>query len=119
MMAFTDEQIRSIVKAGRISDPAAEQYLVETLISRRDKVGRYWLTRRSSFDSFQFEDGVLKFEHLASKYDFARKPEFTFSETDWSFATLYTVVEVCSSEGNVLVYIRNGASGPEIVGVER
>ena len=76
----------------------------------------------------------MKFEHLASKYDFARKPEFTLrlfnidpasgelraaSETDWPFATPYTVAEVCSTEGNVLVYMRNSASGTEIVGVER
>jgi hypothetical protein len=122
VMAFTEEQIGAIVKTGRISDPAAEKYLVDTLISRRDKIGRYWLTRRSSFDSFQLVNGVLQFEHLASKYDFVRKPEFmlrTFNIDAASGDLPYTVTELCSSDGTVLVYTRNSPSGTEIVGVER
>jgi len=134
VMSFTDEQIRAIVRAGEISDPEAENYLIDTLILRRNKIGRHWLTRRSSFDSFEFVEGELKFEHLASKYDFARKPAFTLrlfnvnpasgelqavSDSDWSFATPYTMAEVSSSEGKVLVYVRNGSDGAEIVGVER
>ena len=41
--------------------PIAEDYLANTLIERRDKIGRYWLTRKSSIDNFTFEDGELRF----------------------------------------------------------
>jgi hypothetical protein len=75
VMTFTEQEIRAIVKTGRISDP--EAYLADTLIERRNKIGRYWLTRMSSLDRFEFVDGELKFEHLASHYDFARRPDFS------------------------------------------
>jgi hypothetical protein len=44
VMAFTDEMIRGVVKTGRYSDPAAEKHVADTLIARRDAIGRAWLT---------------------------------------------------------------------------
>jgi hypothetical protein len=41
---FTDERIRAIVGKARYSDPAATAYIAATLIARRDKVLRAWLT---------------------------------------------------------------------------
>ena len=54
VMSFSADEIRAIVRTGQLTDPAAEEYLVNTLIERRDKIGRYWLTRKSSFDNFSF-----------------------------------------------------------------
>jgi hypothetical protein len=76
VMAFSDDEIRAIVKTGRLSNPEAEEYLVRTLSARRDKIGRYWLTRLSSFDRFAVVDGELRFAHLASEYDFAPRPAY-------------------------------------------
>ncbi len=42
-MAFTDEMIRAIARAGGYSDPAAEKHLADVLIKRRDKIGRAFL----------------------------------------------------------------------------
>jgi hypothetical protein len=42
--AFTDEHIRAAVALGRYSDPRAEEYIVRTLIERRDKVVRRFLS---------------------------------------------------------------------------
>jgi hypothetical protein len=36
--AFTDDMIRSAVKAGSYSDPASEALLVDVLIKRRQKI---------------------------------------------------------------------------------
>ena len=36
--AFTDELIRAAVHTGQFSDPAAEKYLGDVLIKRRDKI---------------------------------------------------------------------------------
>jgi hypothetical protein len=42
--AFTDEMIRAAVHTGEYSDPAAEKYLADVLIERRNKVVRLYLT---------------------------------------------------------------------------
>ncbi len=44
-MAITDSMIAAAVKSGRYSDPAAERYLVQTLIKRRDAIGRSYLAK--------------------------------------------------------------------------
>ncbi|MBI4481299.1 MAG: hypothetical protein HY652_00275 [Acidobacteria bacterium] len=53
VMRFTDEMIRALVGTGRISDPKAENYLVETLIKRRDKIVRYYLAQTNPLDDFR------------------------------------------------------------------
>jgi hypothetical protein len=40
VIAFTDDQVRAIVKTGEYSDPRAEEYVAKALIERRDKIGR-------------------------------------------------------------------------------
>jgi hypothetical protein len=135
VMAFTDGEIRAIVRTGRLSDPAAENYLAETLMARRDKIGQYWLTRTSSFDQFCIVEGELHFEHLASFYDFARRPEyqlawFAFDPVSGERELLidggglfaadgYWLAELTSTEGRVSVYVRTTNGIPQIVGVER
>jgi len=42
--AFTDEHIRAAVMQGRYSDPRAVDYLVKTLVERRDKIAGRWLS---------------------------------------------------------------------------
>ena len=44
VMAFTDEMIRAAVRTGQYSDSAAERHIADTLIARRDAIGRAWLT---------------------------------------------------------------------------
>ncbi|SMO51783.1 hypothetical protein [Fodinibius sediminis] len=57
VMAFSDEEIRAIVETGALPDPAAEAYLIQTLIERRDKIGCYWYARLNPLDKFE---AVLK-----------------------------------------------------------
>jgi hypothetical protein len=134
VMSFTEEQIRTIVRTGRLSDPEAEEYLVQTLIQRRNKIGRTWLTRVSSFDNFGWTpSGELTFEHLASNYDFLPRPAFAVS---WSAFDNFTgerravdglqgqhdgyfVASISSHEGLVDVYVRAAEGSPRLIGVER
>jgi hypothetical protein len=44
VVAFTDEMIRTVVHTAEFSDPAAEQYLGDVLIKRRDKIASIYLT---------------------------------------------------------------------------
>jgi hypothetical protein len=53
VMGFTDEQIRAIVKTGKLSSPCAEEYLIDILIKRRDMIGRYWFSRINPLDKFK------------------------------------------------------------------
>lgn len=45
LMALSDDAIRSAVKAGRLTDTRAEQFLAQALIERRNKIGGAWLTK--------------------------------------------------------------------------
>jgi hypothetical protein len=72
--AFTDEEIRKIVQTGQISDKFAEEYLVKTVIKRRDKVARYWLNQINSVDRLEVQGDRLKFEDLAVQYGVAKPP---------------------------------------------
>jgi hypothetical protein len=135
VMQFSEDDIRSIVRTGELSDPKAENYLVETLLERRNKIGRTWLTRVSSFDDFALTpSGQLTFKHLASFYDFVKRPDpqvswFTFNNVTGErrridkFEPLdhkgYLVATVASPEDNVDVYIRVVAGEAGIIGVER
>jgi len=40
---FSDELIRAAVAQGKLSNPRAEEYLVRTMIERRDIIVRKWL----------------------------------------------------------------------------
>jgi len=65
MMAFTDEHIKAIVKEAKYSDPRAEEYMIQTLIKRRDKTGRYWYNKVNPLDKFKVDKHVLNFDDLA------------------------------------------------------
>ena len=76
VMRFTDEMIRAIVGTGRISDPEASDYLVETLIKRRDKIIRYYLPQMNPLDEFRLtgQPGAslrLAFKNLGLEAGFA------------------------------------------------
>jgi len=66
--SFTDEQIRAAVETGELSDPDAARYLAGQIILRRDKIVRYYLSRRAALDRFRVEKVgavfILSFDDL-------------------------------------------------------
>jgi hypothetical protein len=73
---FSDEAIRAIVAKARYSDAGATAYVVDTLIKRRDKVVRAWLTGVNPLVDFRVTaEGVLVFENAASQAGIAAPPE--------------------------------------------
>ena len=75
LMALSDDAIRAAVKAGRLSDPPAEQYLAQALIERRNKIGGAWLTNVNPIvDPALAESGTLTFRNAAVQYGFAPSP---------------------------------------------
>jgi hypothetical protein len=76
VMAFSDDMIRTVVATGKLSEPGAEQYLVDVLIKRRDKIGRAYLTAINPVvDPALDGAGQLTFGNAAVQYRFADPPE--------------------------------------------
>jgi hypothetical protein len=68
VMAFTDEMIRTVVKAGAYSDPAAERHLADVLIKRRDAIGRASYTEINPLVDFALDSsGALTFANEATR----------------------------------------------------
>jgi len=88
IMAFTDEDIRALVKTGQYSKQEDEDTVADVLIERRNLIGRYWFSRVSPLDGFDIASGKLVFTDLAVKYGFEQTAE-----------TIYRA-EIFSKNGN-------------------
>ncbi len=76
LMRFSDEEIRQVVETGEFSDKEAEKELVQTLIERRDLIGKFWFKVANPLDDFRLfqEDGGgyrLQFEDLGVRHGLA------------------------------------------------
>jgi hypothetical protein len=72
---FSDDALKAIVAKARYSDPAAADYITRTLIARRDKVLRTWLTGVNPIVDPQLSAaGVLTFENAATGAGVASAP---------------------------------------------
>ena len=69
---FPDEAIRAIVGTGRLGNPAAEAYLADTLIARRDKIVDRYLRALGPLDGFRIEGGAVVFENAGERAGLAR-----------------------------------------------
>ena len=63
--SFSDAQIAAAIDAAHYEDPRAVQYLMQTLIERRDTIARYWFSRVAPLDFFHVQEGALRFRDLA------------------------------------------------------
>ena len=68
IIRFSEEQIRTAVDQGRLSDPRSAAYLTETLVARQRKTARYWFSRVNPLDRFEVGDSALCFQDLAARY---------------------------------------------------
>ena len=72
---FNDEALRAVVAKARYSEPGAADHIVKTLIQRRDKVLRAWLTGVNPLVNGRLDsDGVLTFENAAVDAGVAKPP---------------------------------------------
>jgi hypothetical protein len=63
--SFSDAQIAAAVDAAKYEDPRAREYLVRSLIARRDKIAKHWFGRVAPLDFFRVQGGGLRFHDLA------------------------------------------------------
>jgi hypothetical protein len=75
LMRFTREQLAAIVDEAQYADPASAKYMVDTLVARQRKVGRYWFDKVAPLDGFTVKkhgDGArLCFTDLMLSYQLA------------------------------------------------
>jgi hypothetical protein len=104
VMSFRDDDIRAIVETGELSNSDAEQYLIKTLIERRDKIGRYWFSKINPLDKFiaskSSDKLILTFSDLGVDYNL-----YSASETEYRYSV--------SSDGGYLAENLN-TDQPEI-----
>src|SRR6185295_16834842 len=79
--AFTDEEIRAIVRTGKYSDLRAEAWVADSLIERRKKLIAAWFSRVLPLDRFRVEDGRLAFDDLSAQYAVAAARSYN---VEWS-----------------------------------
>ncbi len=146
VMAFTDEDIRTLVETGEYSDPRVTDYLVKALAHRRDTIGKTYFSKVLPLDSFEVRDGELRFADLAAKYEFRRPVQLqaTWSRFDNASGS-HVLLPAKSSfrlpeefaqsrEGSyyaarihaqgderktVTVYLRKNGAAADVVGIER
>jgi hypothetical protein len=145
VMAFTDEDIRAIVKTAEYSDPRAEEWIAQSLIERRDKIGRYAFDLVLPLDNFRLEGNELKYDDLAVHYGFREPLDYSvnwsefnnlteekqpiFSQGVWEVPDRAQSAEVGSyyaadisageSGKTVTVYVRKEKDGFKIAGLDR
>jgi hypothetical protein len=66
LTAFDDDLIRAAVKSAQFTDPEADAYLAQTLITRKDKILQTWLNGVLPLHDFALSrDGTLTFTNVA------------------------------------------------------
>jgi hypothetical protein len=68
VMRFRRSHLAAAVDTGRLSHAASRRYLLETLIARRDAIGRAFLLPLTTADRFTLENKRLCMDDLAVKY---------------------------------------------------
>ncbi|MGE0703669.1 MAG: hypothetical protein AB7F99_04350 [Vicinamibacterales bacterium] len=71
---FSDEAIAAVVNRAQYSEPGAAEYVTATLIERRDKVIRAWLTGVNPLVDATLADGALTFANAAVDAGVATAP---------------------------------------------
>jgi hypothetical protein len=143
VMAFTDEDIRTIVRTGGYT-PAGEDWITAALIERRNRIGRTFFARVLPLDGFRLSGNTLEFDDLGVVHGLSAPRQYTI---DWhrfdnnkdalldtigtgpaippAMAAMpagsYAAARVYAGDAamNVTVYLRRRADGFDIVGLDR
>lgn len=149
LIKLTRDQIAAAVASGRLTDPAAARYLIDTIIARQRMTALYWFERASPLDEIDVTGGKLCFTDLALRYELTKAPtRFTvygYDTAEKLLATLpvaadatghacttslplasggdrYTIFRIDSSRGTpaILIHVANDSAGAaRVIGIHR
>jgi len=108
-MRFTRAHIEAAVDEARFGDPRAARYMVDTLVSRQRKVGRYWFSKVSPLDKFTVAPAApgsvkLCFDDLALTYGLEQMTgRYEIDVFDHAGARLVARPQVSSTAGHACV----------------
>jgi len=142
VMAFTDDEIRTIVKVAQYSDPRAERYVADTIIARRNKIGREYFPKVLALDQFTVENGSLAFRDLAEEHRLEPKGALHVSWSSFDnpsntkspipaaqdfhvpsdSSSGYLAADIWRGDDKakgITVYLRTSGTTPEVVGIDR
>ncbi|MSR77077.1 MAG: hypothetical protein EXS63_02465 [Candidatus Omnitrophica bacterium] len=78
IMSFSDENIRAIVKTGKLSKPEDSETVAKVLIERRDLIGKYGFETSSPLEDFSLQNQLLSFKDLAIDHKFWTTEQTTY-----------------------------------------
>jgi hypothetical protein len=111
VMAFSDEEIRALVRTGNYSDERTPQVIADTLIRRRDLIGQTFFKKVLPFTDFAVESDQLKFKDLATVYKFRSEIPVEASWASFNNET-QEKTPIDNSKGTELpASVRNGSTG--------
>jgi hypothetical protein len=141
VMNFTEPEVRAMVKTAEYTSAEGAEYLVKSLMQRREKIGRRYFSEVLPLDNFTVEGSRVRFDDLAVKYGFAQPRTYRYSwaafnndteartpmagassdEVPSSFTSGYAVVQIQGEDAKkvVDVYLRRQGGALQVVGVER
>jgi hypothetical protein len=70
LMKFTRDELAAIVETGEYSDPDNARLLLEVLLERQKKCGRFGINGINPLDGFRVENGALVFRNLSEEHGF-------------------------------------------------
>ena len=139
--AFSNDEIRAIVSAGELSDKGAEDWLVECLVERRNKIGRAYFAKVLPFDGFAVKGSELVWDDIGAKLSYTpaadvdiawerldnttgsrsiisgvRSREIPRGDSGYLVATLKSRTRPAQ---RIEVFIRISGAGTSVIGVER
>jgi hypothetical protein len=75
ILSFTEDELSNIVKTGEYSNPKASDYILRTLLERRQQIAMHWLKDENPLSYFAVVDGKdgpeLTFQDLLGTHDLA------------------------------------------------
>jgi hypothetical protein len=138
VMAFSDDEIRAIVRTGEYSDPRVEETIASALIQRRDKIGRTFLGGVLPLDRFAVREDRLIFDDLEVAHGIRSPRSYTFqwfafdndsgersaiqgavSASVPVTPAAFLVCEIAAGEAGKVVRVYLRGDSREIVGVNR
>lgn len=98
VVRFDRAMLEAIVAEGKLSDPRAARYLVDTLIARRDAIGRAYFEAVSPLDDFALRRDALCMTDLSLRHGFASS-----SVVEWLDGSKVIASRAVSADGRLCV----------------